>query len=186
MARESSSVPELIDTLRRAWLGSDTDFERKLHAYYVACCRAIWPLLPQDGSRDGVAIAERYLRGDATDADLRRADRGTEGAAFTIDYNSDPDAIARWVGDVWAMPREQLRGLLQMQTVDPFADISARTLLKEAAYFADFAVCYPHLRYKDVDESHEKFLSRALLNGVFGEGGEPDTVRTGETSGDGT
>jgi hypothetical protein len=44
--------------------------ERKLRLFAVACCRRIWDLLPDDASRQAVVIAECFVDGQASNADL--------------------------------------------------------------------------------------------------------------------
>src|SRR5262249_13852740 len=70
-------------------------FKRMLHRYYLACCRAIWKLLPDEHSRNSVAVAERYLEGQADDADMGDADWYSEGAAFGIEYREDE--VEEWI-----------------------------------------------------------------------------------------
>src|SRR5689334_17272244 len=43
--------------------GTGIDLECALHQFYLASCRAIWKLLPQEESRRGVEMAEQYLDG---------------------------------------------------------------------------------------------------------------------------
>lgn len=47
--------------------------DRKARLFAVACCRIMWPHLPNELSQQAIEIAEEYADGDATDADLRRA-----------------------------------------------------------------------------------------------------------------
>lgn len=69
--------------------------QRQLHRYYLACGRAIWRLLPQEDSRLGIEVGEQYLAGKVNDKELNRVNWYVEGAAFTIDYNTEPEAIKR-------------------------------------------------------------------------------------------
>ncbi|HKA21315.1 MAG TPA: hypothetical protein VKN18_23765 [Blastocatellia bacterium] len=48
--------------------------------YYLACCRVIWELLPQDASRNGVKVAERELDGLASATEIYEAEYHAEGA----------------------------------------------------------------------------------------------------------
>jgi hypothetical protein len=55
---------------------------RRLRLLGCACVRAVWPLLGHAGSRDAVAVAERYADGEATADDLWTA-RISAMAAFS-------------------------------------------------------------------------------------------------------
>ena len=54
----SSNPPMMLDELQERGLSS----ERKLRLFGVACCRRIWPLIPED-SQEAVRVAERYADG---------------------------------------------------------------------------------------------------------------------------
>jgi len=164
---ESADVPLMLEALWELHGGDELPLVAALHRYFVASCRRIWKLLPQDGSRRGVKIAERYLAGRATDEELSEVDWHVEGAAFNIDYNCDPEAIERWVKQTRAMPDAELRAMLHPP--EAALDIDTRELLKRAAYFADYAVIYPHLMPKrGVPDSYVPFLSAGLLRELFG------------------
>ena len=136
--------------------------ERQLHRYYLACCRAIWMLLPQEESRRGVEIGEQYLLGQITDEELNRLNWHVEGAAFTIDYNCKPEEIAIWVEKVRQLSPSELGALLHPTRTT--WDINERELLTHAAYFADFAMIYPQLTQREVPpKSYAPFLSADLL-----------------------
>jgi hypothetical protein len=165
MMARLNEVPRLIAELRQTWQGSEAELERQLHRYYLACCRAIWRLLPQEDSRRGIEVAERYVDGLATGKELSEVDYFVEGAAFNIDYNCDPEEVKQMVDEVEAIPREELQQFLH----PPQTIILSRELLKRAAYFADFAVVYPNLTPKDPDVRHVPFLSAKIFREIFGE-----------------
>jgi hypothetical protein len=62
-----SNVDELL-----AYLGPRAD-TRRLRLLACACCRAIWPQLPDPRSRAGIEVAERYADGKASDRELASA-----------------------------------------------------------------------------------------------------------------
>ncbi len=139
-----TDVPAMLAVLWEAHVDEDATFARRMHCYLLACCRRIWRLLPQEDSRRGIEVAERYLMGAATVEELQAVKWYVEGAAFNIDYNVNPESIQRWVEDVQSLPA---RGLAAM--LSPPGDIvgvDARELLLKAAYFADLASNYPFSR----------------------------------------
>jgi hypothetical protein len=163
----STDVPAMLEALWDAHGGEEAALVPQLHRYFVACCRRIWRLLPQQGSRRGIEVAERYLAGAATDEELSAVNWDAEGAAFNIDYNCDPEAIERWVAEVRAIPPQEMAALLDPPGVG--RDLEPRQLLKRAAYFADYAMIYPHLTPKrPVPRNYVPFLSAELLRQQFG------------------
>ena len=164
---ETSDVPQMLEALWELHDGDESRIVPALHRYFLACCRRIWKLLPHDESRRGVEVAERYLAGRVTDAELKEVDWCVEGAAFDIDYNCDPEAIRGWVAQTRAIPEAELRALLHPP--EAATAIDTRELLKRAAYFADHAVRYPRLRPKRrVPSNYVTFLSAGLLRELFG------------------
>ena len=156
-----------LNEFRSRWAGTDADFERRLHRYLLACCRMIWDILPQEGSRQGIAVAERYHDGLVSLKELRRADYHAEGAAFQIDYSPDSEDVVQMVELVGSMPRRRIERMVpEIATYD---EIDPRELLLNAAYFAAFAVGYPDMRRKVISGEYHVFLSSELLENVFNE-----------------
>ena len=164
---QTSDVQQMLEAFWELHGDDEPTLVCKLHRYFLACCRRIWKLLPQEGSRRGVAVAERYLLGKATEGELSEADWHVEGAAFNIDYNCEPEAIAHWVEQTRQIPEAELRAMLHPpQSV---LEIDAHELLLRAAYFADYAVIYPHLTPKrGVPDNYVVFLSADLLRELVG------------------
>ena len=139
----------------------DSQFETAMHRFYIACCRQIWPLLPDKESRKGVEIAERWLDGNAPDSELNDCDYYVEGAAFGIDYRTSSDQVDQWISDVDAIPDSELNSLLHSQDVD---GRDSYQLLKTAAYFAHYSIMYPAINPKGMPpKSYHQFLSPDLL-----------------------
>jgi hypothetical protein len=142
--------------------GAMAGLDRALHGYYLACCRGIWKLLPQEASRRGVERAEQFLAGMVSGEELRKHNWDVEGAAFCIDYNTDPEAIGHWVAEVQAVPEAELQSMLHPPGT--IHEIEPRELLKRAAYFADYAMLYPSLSPKGPPPmSYRVFLSADVL-----------------------
>jgi len=163
----STDTPAMIEALWEAASDDEATLVPALHRYFLACCRRIWRLLPQEGSRHGIEVAERYVVGEANEGDLRSANWHCEGAAFNIDYDCDPETIQGWVAEVWAIPAGEMAAMLN----PPGAalEVDAQELLLRAAYFADFAMIYPDLTPKrGVPENYALFLSADLLREQFG------------------
>ena len=136
------------------------DSSGNLHRFYLACCRSIWPLFPQESSRRGVELAEQWLDGDTTTEELNKFNYYVEGAAFTIDYNTEPNKIGEWVALLRS--NDSYRQLLHPPEI---ADqLEPREILKRAAYFADYAMIYPSLKPAGIPpEKYRPFLSADLL-----------------------
>jgi hypothetical protein len=192
--RRSEDAVAMLEALRATWRGAEADLVRLTHRYLLACCRAIWKLLPMEASRRGVEVAERYIEGRATREEFGLAEWEAEGAAFFLEpfeyepedetpearenrlrYEADRQArIAPLVREVEAMPPEELRRLVRLEAPD--AAISPRQLLADAAYFADSAIAYPGIRPREsVIQSHREFLSAALLREIVGDSFRPES-----------
>lgn len=145
-----------------ATANAEDDLTPALHQFYLAACRGIWKLLPQEASRRGIELAEQFLAGVATAEVVSEYNWQTEEAAFVIDYNSAPEEIARWVAEVRALPAAELRSMLHPpETAD---EVAAHELLMRAAYFADYAMSYPSLRPQGPPpDSYRPFLSADVL-----------------------
>lgn len=142
--------------------GEKSRLDRALHRFYVASCRRIWKLLPQEASRRGVELAERFLAGEVSAEEISNYNWHVEGAAFCIDYNTAPEDIQRWVAEVRALPADELRSILHLDDADK--DIEPREMLKQAAYFVDYARIYPSLSPKGPPPRvYQPFLSAAEL-----------------------
>ena len=155
----ASTLPKFGGDMNRI---HDTSVD--LHRYLLACCRSIWPLLPQEPSRRGIELAEQWIDGAVSTEELNKFNWHVEAAAFNVDYNVEPDRIEQWVDDLRA--NDSYRHLLHppkaADAVDP------RELLKRAAYFADYAMIYPSLKpAAPPSENYRLFLDAKLLRSFF-------------------
>jgi hypothetical protein len=138
------------------------EFDRALHRFYLASCRGVWELLPQEASRRGVELAEQFLEGAVSAEKISEYNWHVEAAAFCLDYNTDAEAIKRWVADVCAIPESKLQSMLHPP--EAAREIEPMDLLKRAAYFADYAMIYASLSPKGPPPvSYHIFLSAETL-----------------------
>ncbi len=152
----------MLEVLPRLFAGDRASLERLLWRYYLACCRAIWKLLPDETSREGIAVAERYLAGQANLEELGQAVWASEAAVFNFWHNIDPEAIQRWIEDLRAIPESELRSMV------PASDeLSPRDLLARACDFAYFATNFVGQLCKSPRKDAWPFLSAPLLRDVF-------------------
>jgi hypothetical protein len=160
----SDDAVAMLKALRASWRGDETELVRLTHRYLLACCRAIWKLLPMEASRSGVEVAERYIEGRATREEFFRAEWDAEGAAFFLEpFEYEPEqgspderearlqyeadritCIGSLVKELEEMPGEELGRLVHLESPD--GATSPRHLLADAAYFADSAMSYPGIR----------------------------------------
>ncbi len=192
----SDDVPAMLEALCTRWRGDQADIVRLTHRYLLACCRAVWRLLPLEASRRGVEVAERYIEGRATREEYGRAEYEAEGAAFFLNpyehlpeddeptaretrlrYYADREArIGPLVKDVETIPPEVLGRMVRPASGD--AADSPRQLLADTAYFADSAIAYPGIRPREsVIERHKRFLSAPILREVVGNLFHPEGSR---------
>jgi hypothetical protein len=97
---------------------------------------------------------------------LGQAEWLAEAAAFTFDFDLDPESIARWSEEVSLIPPEELNAMIHAP--NPEDDLSPRALLAHAAFFADTSMCYHGMRPKESIESYRLFLCAPLLREIVG------------------
>jgi hypothetical protein len=172
----STDAVAMIALLRQLFADDQATLDRMLHRYYLACCRAIWKLLPDRRSRNAIVVAERYLEGQAGDDDLYKAEWSAEAIAFGMTYEGQPK-VHQWIAQVEALPVDELRAMIHPP--EAIANLSTHTLLTRAAWFADFAVSFTHLVKRRLPWSADYFLflSPQLLRDIFG---NPFTRRKNE------
>ncbi|WP_298471092.1 hypothetical protein [uncultured Erythrobacter sp.] len=126
----------------------------QLHRFLIACCWKHAHLIPQQGLRDGLRGAERWIVGEIDDEELNRLNWYAEADAFFLDYAKAPAEL------------DQIRKMITaIGELDDLSFDDARALLLEAAYFAEGSMIYPQIRpapwFERVFTS--KFLCAKLL-----------------------
>ncbi len=162
--------PDIRSAIRLLWkrLEDKREIERKLHRFYLACARRLFPLLPQLESRESVALGEKYLAGSASLEELREYDWHSEAAVFIIEYDEGSEDVAAMISDVQSMPRTDLVALLN--GCDRAFDGDVKRILYMTAYFANFAMIYPFMKNRGtVSENYTPFLSSDLFDEHFGD-----------------
>ncbi|WP_435015816.1 hypothetical protein TA3x_003369 [Tundrisphaera sp. TA3] len=162
----SDDAPLMLRWFRQEWVGDETALDRLLHRYLLACCRRIWKLLPCEGTRSGVEIAERFLDGMATREELWKADWLAEGEALRFHFEPESEEVLRWADEVSQIPKDELNAMLC--SPGPEDDLSPRALLGHAAYFADSTMVYFGIKPKESIERYRLFLSAPLLREIVG------------------
>ena len=157
---------EMIAALRAFHSQDTARLDQQLQRYFLCNCRHFWKLLPQESSRRGVEVAERFLMGQATIEEFKRAEYHAEGAAFLIDYNCEPESNQQWINAVRQMPESDLRAMARCPATMTLEII--RELLRLAAYFVDFAMLYPGFTKNWwPTEEYRPLLSVPLLREFF-------------------
>ncbi len=86
---------------------TDKASPRKLRLYAIGCCRRIWQYLNDDRCRYAVEVAQRFVDGRATEADLFAAGQGVASVARVWGEPGSPaaHATASRGGAAWAATR---------------------------------------------------------------------------------
>jgi hypothetical protein len=87
---QASPDPESLLAHLRGWAG-----DRKLRLFACACLRRAWPLLPDEASRNAVAVAERFADGTAGERDLAAAREAARGGVDDAALEGGPEAALR-------------------------------------------------------------------------------------------
>lgn len=117
----------------------------------------------------GVEAGEKYCRGEISWEEARQADWHSEASAFLFDYNDEdnPD-VAAFVALV-TQDRDKIERLLV--PAFSFDEQPVREILKDAAYFANFALCYPAIQLgknsKGQLEAYGKFMPLELFEAMI-------------------
>jgi hypothetical protein len=68
--------------------------DRQARLFAIACCRQVWHLLHDERSRRAVEVAERYVDGAATEAEILSAAAGAEQAVYDV-----PEGPMQWTAE---------------------------------------------------------------------------------------
>ncbi|MCF6443074.1 hypothetical protein L1077_26975 [Pseudoalteromonas luteoviolacea] len=134
--------------------------EMPLYKFYLSSCRNIWPLLTQEESRKGIELAEGFVAGKVKWDSISEYNWHVEGAAFCFEDPPDQERIDIWIKEVEC----QSSDLINKIRNEDEEKISTQELLKQAAYFADYAMIYPSIQPKGLPcDEFNRFLCPKLL-----------------------
>ncbi len=113
----------------------------------------------------GVEAGEKYCKGEVAWEEVRRADWHSEASAFLFDFNDETDpGVALYVAQVKQKRDKYERLLVPSSSYD---QQTVRELLRDAAYFANFALKYPDIRFGKNSrrnmENYGKFMPLELF-----------------------
>jgi hypothetical protein len=144
----------------------------KLYLYLLACCRNIWPLLPQPEMREAVEYSYRYLDGEVSYEQHDKAVWRLEGELYSgVEYYANrpglpvPEEIAGWVAIVDAIPVEQLMAIAGCG--GEVLPENRLLLLRDAGYFAFHAICSMPGCSLVLLNAYKRFMSPSLLRMHF-------------------
>ena len=146
----------------REMLGRLTDAsDRKLRLLVVASCRRIWLLLPGDGSRESVDVAERFADGRASLAEL-------DGAFRVAESEIDPEAFDAENPAYWVTARNMDVGERRYGSAG-FQGSTAQGLGWCAGFRAGAAIATPFLEdLLEVVRAGEEAAQAELIRDIFG------------------
>ena len=134
MEKELQKAPwEIIHLLRSNGLLAKKENMDQVHRYLIECCKRIWLLIPDKGSRNGVLAAEQYLNGEIPWEEAMKTDYCSEASAFLFDQRDSTDP---YVADHIDSVRNHLESC-ELLLCPPQKIDNIHELLKEAAYFAN-------------------------------------------------
>jgi hypothetical protein len=90
--------------IRCIWRDTEHPSPRKSQLFVCACARRIWHLLTDERSRQGVAVAEQFLEGMASNAEVEEAADAALAVCYEAQGNSPPYSSA--VAAIAARSRE--------------------------------------------------------------------------------
>ena len=149
------SAWEIIYLLRENDHLKDPSSMTIIQKYLLECCRRIWELIPDSGSRKGVEAAEKLCRGEISWDEAMVTDWYSEGSAFLFEYGNETDPeISEYISQI-NLQRTTIGNLLVPPVYMGSVDI--KDLLMDAAYFANTALNYPGICY-GTRKSHEQSM----------------------------
>lgn len=84
-----------------------------IYKFYLASCRKVWELLPQEASRMGVELAEQYIDGKISWDVLSKYNWYVEAAAFTFESKDQQEIIDTWVNEANLNSEELINQILE-------------------------------------------------------------------------
>lgn len=138
----------------------------QIQRYLIECCKRIWTLIPDSGSRKGVLAAEQFLNGDIGWETAYETDWYSEASAFLFDYSEPTEPEVKSYINAISSNLPEYEALLY----PPQKISNIQGLLRDAAYFANTTLCYPTikfgLKHREFMKKNSRFMPADLFEKV--------------------
>lgn len=120
-----------------------------LQRFYIKCCRKKLFLLSSPEFKNGLDVAEAYIRGRASRKDVSDQNWKTEGEVFGIEYNT--------------YPMEIRSSMIKVRLFTRLRHKEAREYAVNLGYFIDWSMLYATDFNGEIPKHHSQFLLPDIL-----------------------